>query len=246
MAAAQPFIDHQQRFASTRWTTIRACAGNDDAAHAARERLCQDYWYPVYAYVKRLGNDKHHSEDLTQDFFAFILKRPWFVQADQNKGRFRSFLLISVDRFLHDQHDRRNAKKRGGEYQHVPHSLSSTEATDATDKELSVDPAQIFESEWASAVVVSTLRQLEEEYRAAGKITHHAHLKAYLTKEASNSDYEATANDLKISAGNVKVMIHRLRKRYAAILRERVAATVAVPADVADEMRHLRSILATT
>lgn len=243
METAQPLSspDHW-RFASTHWTAIGLCAGNDDVAHAARESLCRAYWYPIYAYIKRCGNDHHHAEDLTQDFFDYILRRPWFVRADQTRGRFRTFLLTSIDNFLKEQFGRKQARKREGRYQHIPYNLSGMETGYANDA--GSNPTQRYEVEWASAIVAATLKQLEAEYADAGKGQHYPRLKRYLTIPGDATLYDETATELNISLSNAKVAVHRLRVRYGEVLRERVAQTVAAPEDIQDEVRYLRAVLA--
>ena len=233
-------------FPSTHWTTIRACAGDDRLAHAAREKLCEDYWYPLYAHICRLGNATHHAEDLVQDFFVHLLRQSWFAAVDQSKGRFRTFLLSSLDNFLRDQFKQRRAKKRGGDYQHVPYHLNEAELDRKEEGSSGSTPAQLYEVEWATTLVSATFQELEDEYVSTGHQRLFEHLKTYLSTPAEASLYRATAAELGISATNVQVAVHRLRSQYRKVLKRRVAMTVATPADVEEEMRHIRTVLASS
>ena len=234
----------QQAFASTCWTMIRACSGDGTAAQAAWETLCRDYWYPVYAYIKRSGQMSHDAEDRTQEFFEYILSKPWLEQADQTKGRFRAFLLASLDNFLRDYYVKNRASKRAGSYRHVPLDMATAEARYALSEQAGSSPAQVYETEWASAIVQTAWRRLEAEYIHAGKQQHFEHLKVFLANDGDAIQHEIAAKALNLSVQNIKVCIHRLRKRYAAALREEVGQTVAVPADIPAEMGHLREVFA--
>ena len=231
------------RFASTRWTTIRACAGGD-AVQAARETLCRDYWYPVYVYIKRLGRQDFDAEDLTQEFFVHILGRSWFERADPARGRFRSFLLASLNHFLRDVFAGQQASKRGGGYQHVPLDLGSAESRYVLSMADRISPTEAYEVEWAANLVDAAWRRLEAEHIAAGKEDQFRALKVFLTVTGSQAGYEAAAEELGGTIESVKVGVHRLRKRYGIVLREEVARTVGTPEDVPVEMRHVRDALA--
>ena len=230
--------------ASTHWTTIRACTGAGKEAQAARETLCRDYWYPVYAYVRRLGRQKFDAEDLTQDFFADILRRQWLERADRSKGRFRAFLLKSLDNFLRDRLDGQKASKRGGRYQHIPLDLADAESRYARSADARVSPAETYEIEWAGAIVEVAWKRLEAEHAAAGKNTQFSKLKVFLTVEGQAAAYERVARDLGLSVENIRTSVHRLRRRYGVILREEVARTVEDLKDVPSEMQHIRDAFA--
>ena len=244
--ASVPYLT-RRGFASTHWTTVRACAGNDSFAQEAREEICRDYWYPTYAYIKRLGHPSHDAAELTQDFFAYILGREWFAHADSTRGKFRSFLLASLHNFLHDDSDRKKRWKRQGAYQHVPLDLENAASRYAqSEASHTHDPGKLYEVEWASTIVAVSLERLEQEHATTDKYLQYQELGKFLMTEGDASRYEAAAIALGISAANVKVLVHRLRQRYKAILREQVARTVATPGDVEEEMRHLRSVLASS
>ena len=233
-------------FASTHWSAIRACAGNNKAAQIAREALCRDYWYPLYAHIRRSDYHGNDAEDLAQDFFADILSRPWFERADESKGRFRAFLLTSLNNYLRDRHDHRNTEKRGGAFFFVPLDMGSAESRYSRGSVAAINPAEIYEVEWAAAIVETSLERLEKEYVLAGKETLYKAIKPYLTTPGDGTLYEATAKTLETSLSNIKVAVHRLRKDYGAILREEVARTIARPEDVEGEMRYMRALFAVT
>ena len=233
-----------QAFASTRWTTIRACSGDGTAAQAAREILCRDYWYPVYAYIKRAGHKSHDAEDRTQDFIEYILSKSWLEQADQTRGRFRAFLLASLDNFLRDHHAKSQAGKRAGGYRHVPLDMATAESRHALSEQGERSPAQVYETEWASVIVNIAWRRLEAEYVDAGKQHHFEHLKVFLASDGDAAQHQTAAKVLNLSVQNIRVCIHRLRKRYSETLREEISRTVKEPADVAAEMAHLREVFA--
>ncbi len=243
-ASFPPDYFSKNGLASTHWTEIRECAQSGNAAQAARERLCRDYWYPLYAYIKRSGHAAHDAEDLTQEFFTQLLRASWFARADQAKGKFRSFLFASLDNFLHDAHGRKNAQKRAGTYQHVPLDLSSAESRYVQSAAARASPVEVYETEWAATVVEMAWTRLRDEYMAAENRVVFDALQLLLTIPGDAEQYEAIAKRLGITADNAKVSAHRLRKRYGAILREEVARTVGSPAEIDDEMRQLRGVFA--
>ena len=245
---AAPFhlaFSNRYSLVSTHWTTIRACVATDKAGQAARERLCRDYWYPLYAYIKRLGYQGHDAEDLTQGFFVHILDGSWFEHADESKGKFRSFLFASLDNFLRDCLNGKMALKRGGTYQHIPLDLGSAESRYVQSASTRLHPAAVYDTEWAAVVVDTAWKRLEAEYGDTGKRAVFEQLRGFLATSGDANRHAAAARVLGLSVANVKVNIHRLRKRYGAILRDEVARTVARPEDVPEEMRHIRAAFET-
>lgn len=210
---------------------------------AARETLCRDYWYPVYAYVRRLGHQEFDAEDLTQDFFAHILNKPWFEKADRERGRFRSFLLASLDNFIRDVLGGRRTARRGGAHQHIPLDLADARSRYAQSNLIDSNPAQAYENQWAMTVVDAAWRRIESEH-AGAKLLWFTELKTFLTIEGSAAGYDLAAARLNTTVENIKVCVHRLRRRYGTILREEVARTLVDPRDVAGEMQHLRETFA--
>ena len=238
-------LAHHHGLPSTHWTAIRACTGTGTQAQAAREVLCRDYWYPVFAHFRRVGSQTHNAEDLTQDFFAHILGGNWLEQADGSKGRFRSFLFTAANNFLKDQHALRKALKREGSYRHVPLDLSEARsARIPVPGEGGGALADSFDFDWAAAMVDASLHKLEAEFVQAGKHAVFAALKVYLTTEGDAVAYGTTGQLLGQSPENVKVAVHRLRRQYGTILQAEVIKTVASHEDVAEEMRYIRRVFA--
>jgi RNA polymerase sigma factor (sigma-70 family) len=228
-------------FAPTRWTMVlQAGRGADTAARDALERLCATYWFPLYAYVRRRGFAAHDAQDLTQGFFARILERRTLAHADPGRGRFRSFMLAALKHFIADEWEKARAAKRGGGRELV--SLDFAAAEQRLDLE-PVDPGAApddsFDRRWALALLDEVLRRLEEEFRQDGRAAQFAALKQTLTSSGSDTPYAELAVRLGTNEGAVKVSVHRLRKRYRALLEQEIRDTVATVSDAKEEMRHL-------
>lgn len=230
------------RFATTRWSLIRA-AGHDDgfAARRALSELCELYWFPIYSFVRRRGNDHDRALDLTQGFFARLLERDGLASADPAKGRFRSYLLAACQHFLANQHDFASARKRGGGEPLLSLNL------DNADSRYGLEPAdgqtaeQEFERRWALTLLEQTLAGLRAEYVEAGKEALFEPLKGTLTGESES--HANIASELGLSEGAVKVAAHRLRQRYRERLRAAIAETVDSPDEIDDEIRALFAAL---
>ena len=235
----------QSVFATTRWSVVLA-AGQGGTTHsqAALGKLCQTYWYPLYAYVRRRGHSPEDAQDLTQEFFAQLLERQALAKADPNRGRFRSFLLGSLNHFLANEWQKARAQKRGSGRELL--SLDWAAAEDRFDLEPAdhAAPDRIFEKQWALTLLSEVLNRLEQEYRGAGKADWFLELKQTLMGVRESQPYVELANRLGVSESAVKVAVHRLRKRYRELVREEIAGTLAGPQDVEPEMRHLFSVLA--
>ena len=230
-------------FVTTHWSVVQAAGLPDSTrALAAMESLCQAYWYPLYAYVRRSGKSPQDAEDLVQSFFAQCLSKNYLLAADQTKGRFRSFLLMALKRFLANEWDKARATKRGGGHQ--PIALDSLSA----EQRYAVEPAdlqsadKLYERRWALTLLEKVLGRLESEQTEAGNSTLFKELKPFLTGSASGS-YASLADRISMSEGAVKVAIHRLRQRYRAILEDEIAETVSSAEEVQEERRYLLSVL---
>ena len=224
-------------FAATRWTVVLT-AGQSQSPQAGRalEELCRLYWYPLYAYVRRRGYESHEAEDLTQDFFARLLAKNYLADVDRAKGKFRSFLLVSLKHFLANEWDRAQAEKRGGGHTIISLDAETRYRQEPKD-ELSAD--KLLDRQWAIALLDQVLDRLGAEYGDAGKIEVFEQLKVTLTGASAAIPYAAVAVKLGTTEGAVKVAAHRLRQRYRKLLREEIAHTVASPAEVDEEIRHL-------
>ncbi len=229
-------------FVTTRWSIVVAAQhdSSPDAA-AALETLCRGYWYPLYAYVRRSGKSAHDAQDLTQEFFARLLDKEWLTSAAPERGRFRSFLLVAMKRFLAKEWHREQAQKRGGGCVFVPLDAGDAEQRYAGEPGLGADV--LFERRWALTLLDSTMDRLRAEFARAGKVAEFGAMKDWLTAGRGEIPYGNLAAQLEMSEGAARVAVHRLRKRFREIFRESIAETVANPEEVEDEMRHLAAAL---
>ena len=234
------------RFATTHWSIVVA-AGSRDAERGrdSLARLCQAYWFPLYAYVRRRGHSPEDSQDLTQAFFARLLEKNWIAGADRSKGRFRTFLLAAMQHFLADEWDRAKAKKRGGGMALLPLSFDTAEQRYVEEPSDPETPERIFERRWAVALLDTVLSRLRGEYDDQGKGELFAALRPCLVGERTAQPYAQLAEALGSSEPAIKSAVHRLRQRYRQLLRDEVASTVDAGEDVEDELRHLFAVLRT-
>jgi RNA polymerase sigma-70 factor (ECF subfamily) len=232
-------------FATTHWSVVLAAGGSDAAgAREALSGLCQTYWYPLYAYVRRKGHSPQDAEDLTQEFFLRLLEHDWVARADQGKGRFRSFLLTVLNRFLADEWDKVSSKKRGGHLRRVPLSMEDAEKRFSREPVDAGTPEQEFEKQWALTVLERVLARLRDEYARRGQAALFDALKPSLAGSRQTQPYDRLGAELGMTEGNVKVAVFRLRRRYRQRLTEEIAHTVASPDEVESELRHLFRVLA--
>lgn len=231
----------KDRFATTHWSVV-VSAGDSRSPQAERSLaiLCENYWFPLYAFIRRAGNSAQDAQDLTQGFFVRLLDKRFLAAADRQKGRFRTFLLTAVKRFLANEHDRATAKKRGGGQTIVP--LENLEARYAQEPADTLTPERIFERQWALALLDQVLARLQAEMTASGKATLFDALKGSLTVGLADG-YAAVAERLEMTEGAVKTAAHRLRRRYRELLREEIAQTVADPGEIEEEIRYLFNCL---
>jgi len=232
-------------FVTTHWSVVLTAGRSDTTrAHAALEKLCRAYWFPLYAYVRRRGHSVEDAQDLTQEFFARVLERNWLARADQAKGRFRTFLLTAMERFLANEWDKVRALKRGGGVRNIPIQLDTAETRYGVEPEDTGTPEQAFEYRWAVSLLGEVVGQLEAEFRARDQADLFAALKPCLVGDRESQPYAELAAKLGMEEGTVKVTVHRLRQRYRDLLRAEIANTVASPGEVDAEMRHLFNVLA--
>ncbi len=233
-----------QVFTTTHWSVVLK-AGDPTSPQAAEalERLCRACWYPLYAHVRRQGYQPHDAQDLTQGFFARLLEKHAFEGLDRQKGKFRSFLLASLEHFLANERDRARAAKRGGGHTFVSFDPETAEHCYLQDPAADLAPEKVFDRRWALALLERALVRLREEYASKGKIELFNHLKAFLTNEAKAGAYDPLAAQLQMQPGSVAVAVRRLRERYRELVRKEIADTVASPADIDEEMRCLFAAL---
>ena len=229
-------------FPTTRWTLVIAAADPQrKEARSALVSLCENYWYPLYAYLRRRGYPADRAQDLTQDFFIRVLEGRYLDRADPEKGRFRSFLLTSLKFFVADEQDRQRAHRRGGG---AVVSLEFSSGEERYQREPAHDetPERIFERRWALAVLDRVVERLRNEFMQHGRPEHFERLKVFLLGQ-SDAPYAGLAREMNTSEGALKVAIHRLRKRYRELFCQEIADTVANPADVESELRFLAAVL---
>jgi RNA polymerase sigma factor (sigma-70 family) len=240
--AAEKPSSHQW-FVTTHWSVVVAAGKTDSTrAQAALEALCRSYWYPLYAYVRRLGHKPHDAEDLVQAFFAQCLEKNYLRAADQGKGRFRSFLLIALKRFLANEWDKAHTQKRGGGEILISLDGLVPEERYALEPAQVQNPETLYERRWALILLEQVLAKLEAEQRKTGNLQTFSELKGFLTGGA-NASYAEIGDRLGMSEGAVKVAVHRLRQRYRRLLEDEIANTVSSPEEVQEERRYLLSVL---
>lgn len=231
-------------FATTHWSVILTAAHSDSTrAGAALEHLCRSYWYPIYHFVRRQGHSTHDAQDFTQEFFARLLEKNWIAQADQSRGRFRSFLLMIVKRFLAAEWHKANAQKRAGGLRCPSLPLHTAETRYASEPADTGTPDQAFEKQWALTLLGTVVRELRADYEQDGNGNRFDALKPCLLGRSEAQPYAELALKLEMTEGAVKVAVHRLRQRYRERLKAEIAHTVADPAEVEPELHHLFRVL---
>ena len=229
-------------FPTTRWTLVIAAADpRRTEARSALVSLCEAYWYPLYAYIRRRGYAADQAQDLAQDFFVRVLEGRYLDRADPDKGRFRAFILTSLKFFLADEGDRNRAQKRGGGAV-LSFEISSGEERYQREPAHDETPERIFDRRWALSLLDRVVDRLRAEFVQHGRLDHFDRLKVFLLDQAE-APYATLAREMGTSEGALKVAIHRLRKRYRDLFRQEIAETVADPAEVEPELRYLAAAL---
>jgi RNA polymerase sigma factor (sigma-70 family) len=242
--APTPAPHGRDDFATTQWSLVLKAGQGEGAADESLQRLCQTYWLPIYAYVRRRSRDASEAQDLTQEFFARLLEKNLFAAASPERGRFRAFLLTSLKHFLINEHQRAVAQKRGGGRALLTLDWEAGERRWRHEPADGRDPERLFERQWALALLDQTLARLAEEWRAGGKAEAFEHLRPLLVAENAAESYAELAPRLGMSAGAVRQAVSRLRKRYRALLREEVAATLDEGEEIDEELGRLFAALA--
>jgi RNA polymerase sigma-70 factor (ECF subfamily) len=232
--------DDAKWFATTRWSLIVAAGdtrspGGEDAL----AQLCEVYWPPVYSYVRSRGKSADEARDLTQGFFTRLLEKKYVKTADRERGRFRTFLLTAVKHFMANEWDRERALKRGGGVRPLPMDFDSAETSYGIEPAHEVTPDRLYEKRWALTLLDHVRVRLRGETEARGGLERFERLEPFITGEDDGPGYRQVADDLGMSESAVKVAVHRLRKRFGALLREEVSQTVADSGTVETEIRAL-------
>ncbi len=243
MPGREPISGHagEEQFAATRWSVVlQAARGSTQAgAAAAMAELCRVYWYPLYAFVRRCGQESHEAEDLTQEFFARLLAKDYLAGVDPAKGKFRSFLLAALKHFLADEWDRSRAQKRGGGQMIVPLDRVRADTRYGQEPAHDLTPEKLYERQWALTVLEQVLARLREEYVAGEKSELFDGLEKLSMGGETAETYAQAGAKLKMSENAVKVACHRLRRRFRQRLWEEIARTVASPGEVDEEIHYL-------
>jgi len=232
------------QFPTTRWSLVVAASDpKRKEVRSALASLCENYWYPLYAFLRRRGYPADQAQDLTQEFFIRVLEGRYLDRADPEKGRFRAFLLTSLKFFVSDEQDRNRAQKRGGGAL-LPLEFSSGEERYQREPAHDETPERIFERRWALSALDRVVESLRREFVQHGRPEHFERLKVFLLGQP-DAPYVSLALEMNTSEGALKVAIHRVRKRYRELFRHEIANTVADPADVESELRYLAAVLTT-
>lgn len=243
--AAQKPPPHETLFLTTRWSVVLAARDVENSqAKSAMEVLCRTYWQPLYIYARRRGQSPQDAEDATQGFFARLLEKGFLHAVQQDRGRFRQFMLMAFQRHLANEWDRARRLKRGGGQHAVPLDtvLGEKLYREETPPQASADEA--YDRRWAMTLLEQTLGRLRAEYERGGRGQDFAVLKPQLVAPRAGSSYGELASQLGCTEGAARVALHRLRKRFREIFREEIAQTVANEEDLEDEIRHLIAVLA--
>ncbi|MCX6924018.1 MAG: sigma-70 family RNA polymerase sigma factor [Verrucomicrobia bacterium] len=231
-------------FATTHWTVVVAAGRRTTPqSEQALEELCRTYWFPLYAFVRRRGHSPPDAQDLTQEFFARLLAKHWIESADREKGRFRTFLLTAMSRFLANEWDRAATQKRGGHAAHLPLDTETAETRYEADAALTLSPDRLYDRQWAMTLLDRALTRLRTEYERAGKTKEFAVLSPFLTAERGEIPYAAVAKQIGTSETTARQAVHRVRKRFREVFREKITQTVASPEEAEVEIRHLLAAL---
>jgi len=228
-------------FLTTRWSVVLAAQGATSSAGDALASLCQVYWYPLYAFVRRQGHSAHDAQDLTQEFFARLLEKEWLAGVAQERGRFRSWLLASMKHFLAKEWTRSQTIKRGGRTKIVSFDEATAEMLYSQEPADLATPEKLYDRRWALTLLDRARQRLREECTFAGKLAHFIALEGTLTGE--NAPYSEIAVRLGTTEGAVKVAIHRFRARFRELLRAELAETVEGEGEIDAELRELLAVL---
>src|SRR5262245_25507483 len=216
-----------ERFMTTHWSAVVRAGQNDSiASQEALAELCKTYWFPLYGFIRRQGHAAHDAQDLTQEFFSRLLAKNYIADARPEKGKFRTFLLTVLKRFLANEWDRRHAQKRGGFQTIIEIDEALAEERFSAELAHQLAPDVLFERQWAMALLDSAMARLHQEYVATGRAKLFEHLRGCLVKDESARPYAAIASDLNLTEAAIKTAVHRLRVRYQEILREEIGKTV--------------------
>lgn len=247
MLSGRHAVDHAARkagwFATTHWSVVLAAGqGVEPKAAKALEELCQAYWYPLYAFLRRNGHTVEDAQDLVQGFFCHLLERGILQVAEPGRGRFRSFLLGTLKHFVSDETKKVEAQKRGGGQSPISVKWAGAEGRFQREPADEASPDRLFERRWATTLLDRALDRLRAECAAGERSEQFEQLQDFITGEKGPVSYGQAADRLGISLSAVKSAILRLRRRYHELVREEVGHTVSSLGEVEDELRYLLQV----
>ena len=227
-------------FATTCWSVVlQAKEGSSIQSTEALERLCRAYWFPLYAYVRRKGHNPHEAQDLTQEFFSRLLAGAGLAGVDRSKGRFRSFLLASMNHLLANEYHRARTQKRGGGAPHFSLDAVAAEERYGIEPVDQLSPDKLFERRWAEALLDRVVERLREEWAVRERAQRFDDLKIFLLDAKGTVSFEEASARLGTTVPAVKSAVQKLRRRYRELFREEIANTVTRPEEVEEEIRSL-------
>jgi RNA polymerase sigma factor (sigma-70 family) len=248
MPDLRPITQHlsapPREFRTTHWSVVLAAGADSENAHAALEKLCHAYWYPIYGFVRWRGYDEHQSKDLTQEFFARLLTGDSLQSVSPERGKFRTFLLAAVKNFLANDWRDSQRLKRGGGKEFLSWDNLDAEQRFTHEPTEDTSAESWFDRRWAQALVSSALKRLGDEMDRDGVKQRFDVLKVFLQGDGGDISYAEAAQRVGLSEPATKTAIFRLRRRYGELIREEVAATVGNSGDVEAEIQHLIQVLA--
>lgn len=243
--ASQPDSPQPQPlFLTTRWSIVLSARDRTSSSSTfALESLCRSYWIPLYVFVRRQGHSAHDAQDLTQAFFARLLEKDYLQSVEREKGRFRTFLIVAVKRFLLNEWDKLRTQKRGGNFLHLSLDTDFAESRYLTESQDALPADQIYERRWALTLLDQAMTRLRTDYASSGRESEFEHLKSSLTAARGEVSYRDIAAALQMTEGAARVALHRLRKRFREVFREEIASTVSSSEEIDDEVRYVVGIL---
>jgi RNA polymerase sigma factor (sigma-70 family) len=237
---------YRAAFTTTHWSVVLEAQGESPAAQEALEKLCRTYWRPIYSFVRRQGARSEDAEDLTQGFFTLLLERKDLNTVRKEKGRLRSYLLVSLKNFLTDERRRVMAIKRGKGQRLIPlDEIREGERIDVDERSDRLTADQIYERRWAFTVLEQVMARLRDEYRSANNLRFFDQMKKMLMDEPGRLSQAQVAGEFDMTENAVKQAFYRFRQRYQSLFREEIAHTVAIPSDIEDELRYLITVVRT-
>ena len=242
-AASNTQSDGSARFATTRWTVVLQAGAAGSERDEAMEIFCRTYWYPLYAFARRRGLSADDASDAVQGFFAHMLTQGWLAGVERRETRFSTLLLTIFQRHLASEHRRATAEKRGGGAALLSIDLAQAEAWFGAEPATGETPERIYERRWALAVLDAALARLRAECREVGRSRHFDALAPLLSREPADGEYDALAENLRLTRGAVAVAVYRLRGQFRDFVRAEVAAGLDDPGRVTEELQYLAAAL---